>query len=158
MTTARYDNKKSLRLMQGAVLVETTIVLPFLFLLMLASIEVGRLLYSYNTLSKLTRDSARFLSDRAFDGGFQTIDLNTNKIAEVRNFFVYGNLQGSGPARLDGLNPEHINVTSNGPYVIIEANYPFTTIFGNALTALASGHDLDMNMALHAEVTMRAVN
>ena len=144
--------------MRGIALVEVTIVLPFLFLLMFACIEVGRLLYSYNTLTKLTRDSARFLSDRAFEGSLQIIDLNPEKIIEVNNFVVYGNMQGSGSPRLENLAPSQITVSSDGPYVIVEVNYPFTTIFGNTLSTLSYGNDIDIGTNLHTQVSMRAIN
>lgn len=144
--------------MIGAVIVETTIVLPFLFLLMLASIEGGRLIYSYNTLTKMTYDAARFLSDRAFDAGFKTIDLNGGKVADVKNFLIYGNKQGTGNPLLENLNSSQISVMSSGPYIIVEIDYPFATVFGDALAAFSYGNSADLNMNLHAESILRAIN
>jgi len=149
---------KSTRYMHGAVIVETTIVLPFLFLLMLASIEGGRLIYSYNTLSKMTYDAARFLSDRALDADFSTIDLNSGKVADVKNFLIYGNKQGSGTALLDNLNSSQITIMSSGDYIVVEIDYPFTTVFGDALSAFSYNNSADLNMNLHAESILRAIN
>ena len=142
--------------MSGLALVEATMVLPFLFLLMLVSIECGRVLYSYNTLTKLTCDATRFLSTFAYRGTIQDIDLTAEKITRVKNFLVYANDAGGGTALLDNLNASQVSVTSSGNFVIVAVDYPFTSVFGSSLSAFIPGVDIDMN--LHAEVSMRAIN
>ena len=143
------------RKMTGLALVECTIILPFLLLLMLISIEGGRFLYSHNTLTKLTRDAARFLSDRSFEGSLQTIVLTSAKTSDVKRFVVYGNLLGSGDELLPGLNVSHITVSSSGNHIIVQSDYPYTTAFGETLSNLgASG----LPITLHSRVIMRAVN
>jgi len=142
--------------MSGLALVEVTVVLPFLFLLMLASIECGRALYSYNTLTKLTRDAARLLSTRSYRGTVQDIDLSAEKIAQVKNFLVYANDTGGSIALLNRLNTNQVSVNSSGNFVIVAVDYPFESLFGSSLSAFIPS--VDVNMNLHAEVSMRAIN
>jgi len=142
--------------MSGLALVELTVVLPFLLLIMLASIECGRVLYSYNTLTKLTRDAARLLSTRSYRGTVQDIELTPGKIAQVKNFLVYANDSGGSTALLRELNANQITVSSSGNFVIVAVDYPFESLFGNTLSAFIP--TIDMNMNLHAEVSMRAIN
>jgi len=142
--------------MSGLALVELTVVLPVLFIIMLASVECGRVLYSYNTLTKLTRDAVRLLSTRSYRGTVQDIELTPEKITQVKNFLVYANDTGGSTALLRDLNANQISVSSSGNFVIVAVDYPFESVFGNTLAAFIP--NIDMNMNLHAEVSMRAIN
>ena len=84
--------KKSHRA-RGVALVEFALVLPLLLLLSFITTEFGRALYEYNTVVKLVRNAARFLS-------VQTPGTLTT---EARNMVVYGNAAGTGQPLALGL-------------------------------------------------------
>lgn len=79
---------------QGVAIVEFALVLPFLLLLTFITIEIGRAVWEYNTLTKSVRDAARYLS----------IQTPGTGIAEARNLMVYGNRAGSGAPLALGLS------------------------------------------------------
>lgn len=95
----------------GAILAETAIVLPMMLLLLAAAAEFGRLYYTYNTLSKATRVSARYISSRC---------LFSDNITEAENLAVYGNTAGTGTAILPNLTTANVvvNPTSGTPETI----------------------------------------
>src|SRR4051794_21439070 len=92
---------------RGAAFAEAAIVLPALLLVMSVGVELGRFFYSYNTLAKATRVSARFLCSR---------ELNSVNIAQARSLAVYGNVSASGPKVLPGLDTGDITVTPNSGF------------------------------------------
>jgi hypothetical protein len=71
----------------GVALVEFAFVLPLLLVLSLASAELGRAVYRYNTTAKAVRDAVRYLS----------VQTPGTHVAEARNLVVYGNVEGTGP-------------------------------------------------------------
>lgn len=83
------------RKQKGVALVEFALVLPFLILLSIITVEFGRAVWEYNTLTKSVRDAARYLS----------IQTPGTKITEARNLAVYGNPSGSGAPLAIGLTP-----------------------------------------------------
>src|SRR5215207_2617344 len=83
----------------GTQLVELAIVLPVLLTLFAATAEFGRFFYTYQTLAKSTRSSARFLTTKAVEGP----DADTI----ATNLAVYGNTDGTGEPLVSGLGPEH---------------------------------------------------
>lgn len=78
------------RRQQGIAAVEFTIALPLLLLLMFTSVEVGRFLYQYNTLTKAVEGGARYLASqvRAVDTPGQLATVKTN----AENLVRYGEL------------------------------------------------------------------
>lgn len=77
----------------GTAIIEFALVLPILLILSFITIELGRALYQYNTLTKSVRDSARYLS----------LQSPGTKIAESKNLTVYGNLVNTGTPLAIGL-------------------------------------------------------
>ena len=90
----------------GTQLVELAIVLPVLLVLFGAAAEFGRFFYTYQTLAKSTRSSARFLTTKAVEGP------DGDTIAT--NLAVYGNTDGSGDPLVHGLGPEHVAIVREG--------------------------------------------
>lgn len=131
----------------GLAAVEFAIILPVVLLIMLATAELGRVLYQYNTLTKAVRDGARYLSSEAINGSTGLIDLDATKLLQTRNLVVYGNIAGTGTSLLPGLapgqivipdpptNPQHINVQANYPYQPIFASLPGFGLMSNISTA-----------------------
>ena len=91
---------------RGTQLVELAIVLPVLLTLFAATAEFGRFFYTYQTLAKSTRASARFLTTRAVEG--PAADTAATNLA------VYGTTDGTGEPLVAGLGPEHVTITREG--------------------------------------------
>lgn len=90
---------------RGAVLVETALVLPLLLLLLAASAELGRFIYTYNTLAKATRASARYLSNKC---------LSDSRISSAKNLAAYGTTT-TGTSILPNLSAGNVVVCSGAP-------------------------------------------
>ena len=86
------------RKQEGVALVEFALILPFLLLLSFLTVDFGRAIWEYNTLTKSVRDTARYLS----------IQTPGTKITEARNLTVYGNLTGTGAPLAIGLTTSHV--------------------------------------------------
>ncbi len=82
----------------GVALVEFALILPLLLLLTLITVEFGRAIWEYNTLTKSVRDAARYLS----------LQTPGTKIPEARNLLVYGNTAGTGTPLAIGLKPSQV--------------------------------------------------
>lgn len=83
---------------RGVALVEFVLMLPMLLLLTVITTEFGRAMYQYNTLAKSVRDASRYLS----------MQLPGTQITQARNLVVHGNLAGTGPVLVDGLNAANV--------------------------------------------------
>jgi Flp pilus assembly protein TadG len=135
---------------QGLAMVELTIALPVLILLMWTAMEVGHLLYTYNSLTKLTRSGARYLSSHAYTGTVPMIDLTDIKRLAVQNIVVYGNAQGNGMPLVDGLNIGMVTVqAADSAHVEVLTTFVYRPIFNVVLLS-----DLNLNAA----VNMRVLN
>jgi Flp pilus assembly protein TadG len=77
----------------GVAIVEFALVLPFLFVLMAMTTELGRSIYEYGVLVKSVRDAARYLS----------VQTPNTHIDQARNLVVYGNPAGTGTPLARGL-------------------------------------------------------
>ena len=88
----------------GTQMIEFAIVFPVLLLLFAGTAEVGRLFYTYTTLTKATRGSARYLSlvtDTNWSGtscqtGLVTLQLSCTTVG--KNMVMCGNAGGCGGA------------------------------------------------------------
>lgn len=88
---------------KGVALIEFALILPMLLLLSFITVEFGRAIWQYNTLTKSVREAARYLS----------IQTPGTQLAQARNLIVYGNLAGTGSPLVPGLTLDH--VSSSGP-------------------------------------------
>ena len=83
---------------RGVALVEFALILPFLLLLSITAVELGRAIWEYNTLTKSVRDAARFLS----------IQTPGTMVTQARNLMVYGNMGGTGNPLAIGLSLSNV--------------------------------------------------
>lgn len=144
---------------RGLAMVEAAIVLPVLLLLLFATAELGRLFYSYNTVNKLAREGARYISNDAFTGEVPVVDLTTERQQATQRYVVYGNAAGTGTPVLRYLTTGDVTVTgSGGNFVTVTINYAQVPIFGGLLPMFGFGSDIDVSFPLQASVTMRAIN
>jgi Flp pilus assembly protein TadG len=142
---------------RGVAIVEFVITLPLLMLLLLATAEIGRALFQYNTLTKSLRDSARYVSG-ARPGSTGVFNL-TNEIRDAaQRLAVYGNAGGAGPALLPGLAPGDVTVTdTGGGYVTVSAVYNFTPLLGPELPTFGVGAPISLAIPMRAAVVMRVL-
>ena len=145
---------------RGLAMVEFAICTPVLFFLMLATAEVGRMIYQYNTLSKSVRDGARFaVTDAAVAGGTTRVVAITNQVrTQTRNLVVSGNTAGTGTPLLPGLTADNVSVNDVGNgFVSVAATYTYTPMLGATLPTLGFGAPINMSRQLQATVVMRAL-
>ena len=126
------------KIQRGVALVEFALILPFLLLLSLITVEFGRAIWQYNTLTKSVRDAARYLS----------LQTPGTKMAQAKNLVVYGNLAGTGAPLARGLStsnvPDPVWQTAGTTPVIntvtIRVNgFTFQSMFGNTVFGVAFG-------------------
>ena len=87
---------------RGAAAVEFALLLIPLVVMVFGTTELGRAIYTYNTLDKTVRDAARHLSQHG--PGDVTVQ------AEARCLAVYGNEGCSGPALAPGLTTAAVQI------------------------------------------------
>ena len=136
MTTTRRRHLPPSR-MRGVAAVELALLLTPLVLLVFGTTELGRAIYSYNTLDKAVRDAARHLSQHG--PGDATI------AAEARCLAVTGTTDCSGAALAPGLTAAMVTIcdaslcpsthanqlTGLGSVNLVTAgilNYPFNSV------------------------------
>lgn len=144
---------------RGLATVEFAICTPLLFFLLLATAEMGRLLFQYNTLMKAVRDGARYAAAHVAGDGTRTVSISTQVENETRNLVVTGNIAGTGAPVLPNLTIENVDVddAENGFVRVEVINYNFTPIIGDVLPSFGFGNAINLNMPLPATVEMRAL-
>lgn len=97
--------KKS-RKHKGAIAIEFALVMTFILVpLFLGTVELGRLLYQYNALTKSVRDSAKYLSTVA-----NTVpDYDSKYKKESVCLAIYGNIDCKGDVLVSGLTTNNIS-------------------------------------------------
>jgi Flp pilus assembly protein TadG len=143
---------------RGRATVEFAICAPVLFLLLLATAEIGRLLYQSNTLAKAVRDGARFAVVNASVGTTRIVNITPETRDQTRNLVVTGNTTGTGTPLLPGLTVDNVTVNDAGNgFVSVVATYSYTPIFGATLPTFGLGDPINLTMQLPATVVMRAL-
>ncbi|MFC4313498.1 TadE/TadG family type IV pilus assembly protein [Steroidobacter flavus] len=154
MHTPRTNARRHL----GIATVEFAICAPVLFFLMLATAEVGRALFQYNTLVKAVRDGARYVVNNASVGTTRVVNITAARRNETRNLVVTGNIAGTGTALLPGLTVNNVTVTDAGNgFISVAANYTYTPMLGATLPTFGFGQPINLSRTLAATVVMRAL-
>jgi hypothetical protein len=152
----------------GTQMIEFAIVFPVLLLLFAGTAELGRLFYTYTTLAKATRGSARYLSlvtDTNWSGttcqiGLVTLQMSCTTVG--KNMVMCGNAGGCGGAGqpaviLPNLTAANIVITpppaSGTPrfFTVAITNYSYRPLVFN-LNAMTGGN---FNLTLTPSTTMR---
>jgi Flp pilus assembly protein TadG len=142
---------------RGVAIIEFVIALPIALVLIMATAEIGRALFQYNTLSQSVRDGGRYLATNAIQGSTGTIQINASTSSETRNLVVYGNTQGNGAPLLPGLQPSQITVAAaTASSVSVTAAYPYDPIFFR-LPMFGYGPDVQPSVILRSGIVMRAL-
>ena len=143
---------------RGVAMVETMIVAPLLLFLVLLVAEITNAFVEHNTLSKATRNGARYLASNAALGTTGVVVLRPEVITAARNLVVYGNVAGSGSAVLNGLTPANVEILDLGNNnVQLTASYGYSGLLGGTLPSFGYGSDTSLVMNLQATVSMRAL-
>ncbi|MGD2073373.1 MAG: TadE/TadG family type IV pilus assembly protein [Gammaproteobacteria bacterium] len=148
----------SKRTQRGVAAIEMAIALPVLLLLLVATAELGRAFYQYNTLAKSVRNAARYLSVEAYEGTLKIIDLTDAKLAATKNLVVYSNTSGGGEPIIAGLDPAAVIVTEvDSAHVEVAASFAYQPMFLSIPTFGYTGSAIDTGFTLSASATMRAL-
>jgi Flp pilus assembly protein TadG len=143
---------------RGIASVELAIALPVLLLLLTATVEVGRLLSEYDTLTKSVRDAARYLAANALQGTTGVVSITPQVQTAAANLVVTGNVNGTGPALLPGLVIANVAVTNvGGGYVSVSASYTYQPLLGATLPNYGNGPGIALGFPLNATTVMRAL-
>lgn len=121
----------------GIALVELAIAIPAMLVMMLVTTELTRVMYQYNTLTKLVRDGSRSISSHLLKGSALS-GLSTGELQTAKQLVISGKPQG-GTALLTGLTEDDITITMNKLgtggtqryYVQVSAEYDYIPIFAS---------------------------
>jgi len=143
---------------RGVAVVEFVVTAPLVLLLVLGCAEVGRAFVHYATLTYSVRDAVRFATEKVFNGTTQVVLLTNAKITETKNLAVYGNVGGTGTARLPNYQIGQVAVEDAGnSNVRVTATYPYQPMIGPILPGFGSG-SVALNFNMQVAVTMRAIS
>jgi hypothetical protein len=90
---------------RGVAIVEFALILPFLLILTMITIDFGRAVWEYNTLTKSVRDASRYLATQP----------PGEKITQARNLMVYGSLTNTGEPLAAGLSLDNVPAPTDPP-------------------------------------------
>jgi len=143
---------------RGVAALEVAIALPVLLFLMMAPVELGRLLAQYDALTKSVRGAARYLASNATLGTTGVVSITPAVQSATANLAVKGNVNGTGAALLPGLVVGNITVSNQGAgYVAVSASYTYQPLLGATLQTFGNGAPVALGFPLNATVVMRAL-
>jgi Flp pilus assembly protein TadG len=159
--SAQRHTQGSRRLQRGLAMVEFAITAPVLLLLMFGTVEFGRFMIEYSTLSDAVRDAARYVAGAALNGTDGLLVQGgawTTLVTTGQNLGVYGNLAGTGTALLPSLAAGQITITQDATTknIKVTAAYPYQSLFGAAMPDFMGG-SIATNLTLTISTTMRAL-
>ena len=92
---------------RGQALVEVALQIPLMMALLFGGVQIGRVFYTYHSLQKALRGGAGLAAKAVNVNYCDTSDLT---LTDIRNFAVYGNLQGEGNPVVPGLTTDMIQI------------------------------------------------
>lgn len=95
------------RSQRASATVETAMVLPVLFLLLLGTVEIARITYTYYALHKILYSLARYVSTQQ---GVNFCDSSDATVLAAKNFALTGTTDASAPAIISNLTADQISV------------------------------------------------
>ncbi len=140
---------------RGIAAIEFTLVVPFMFLLIFATAEFGRLLYQYNALTTSVRDAARYISDRAYQGNTGIPALPDSLKARTSNLIIAGDINGQSEL-LPGLAEADIRYALDGDLVTITVAYNWSPIFAQSLFSITGDAGISLDFPMNVSYAMRA--
>jgi Flp pilus assembly protein TadG len=145
---------------RGIAAVEFVVTAPFLLLLLVAGAEIGRAFVQYQTLSYSVRQSARYASENSINGTTGVVNLSILTITRAQNLAVYGNILGTGTAKLPGYQTGQVQVVNaGGDNIQVTATYPYQPMIGPVFPMLGFGPGPDPGgYSMRFGVTIRAIS
>lgn len=121
----------------GLAVIEFVIVLLMLIPMMVATVEFGRYLHQYNTLTKAVRDGARYAGDNVIVKCTGNITVCSAIEGEIQNLVAFGNtVQANGTEILRNIAASDVTVTAidvtgftNPSHIKVSADYDFSPLF-----------------------------
>jgi Flp pilus assembly protein TadG len=157
MIPERKGSQRTRARQRGVAILEFVITLPLLMMLILATAEIGRALFQYNTLTKALRDSARYVSG-ARPGSTGVFNLTPEIRSAAQRLVVYGNATGAGSALLPDLAPSDVTIVASGAgYITVSAVYNFTPMLGAQLETFGVVDPIQLAFPMRAAVVMRVL-
>jgi Flp pilus assembly protein TadG len=150
---------RGVRRQRGIAAVEFAICLPLLLFLLLVTADLGRLLSQYDTLTKSTRDAARYIAAKAAAGSQGVLLINAGDVLAAENLAVYGNINGTGTPLLPGLKAGNFTIIDAGNlYVSVTAAYTYSPMLGSSIPTFGiTSKPLSLGFTLNTIVTLRAL-
>jgi Flp pilus assembly protein TadG len=143
---------------RGVAVMEFTIVLPLMLFLIVAVSELGRAIMHYDILTQTVRDSARYVANNALRGQTQVVDIDAQLATEAGNLVAHGNILGTGPLLLPGIDPGSVTVTDEGGGDFsVTATYNYQPIFAPFLPDLLQIGATGGAYTMQAQVVMTAL-
>ena len=81
--------------------------IPLMMMFLFGGVQLARVFYTYHALQKALRGGAGLAARSVSVNYCDTSDLT---LSDIRNFIVYGNLQGEGQPIVTGLTPDMIQI------------------------------------------------
>ena len=132
-TFKRYQSKT----MRGVAAVEFTILMAFLYApLVLGTVEIGRVLFQYNTLVKSVRDSARYISLYS-----ATAPNYAAQVTIAKCMAAFGNTGCTGNPIAPGLTAAEVFIGTDGSGTPLDAGSAGTVAL-KLITVRVSGYQL----------------
>jgi Flp pilus assembly protein TadG len=141
---------------RGQALIEFAVTLPILLLLILGLFDLGRAVYTYNTLSNISREGARM--GMVMQGSQWTVDGNHPGVyTAIVPYSTTNTIVGRVVKQSVALQPDLVTVTISTPLgtgrfmklpVTVQLDYTFTPMFSEII-----GGGTTIN--LRAQSTMR---
>lgn len=161
----------------GLAAVEMTLVLPLLLLTFIATAEIGRMLYQYNTLTKAQRDGIRLVAatlkynQQLPSADNKTPGLNVcpstggsiasypDLLTRATNLVVYGQESVGVAPVLDGLTPASVGFcrVAGTQEVQVQVQYSFTPMLFDSIPTFGLGDPVPINFPLNSAINMKVL-
>lgn len=141
---------------KGLAAIEFSIIAPFIFLLMFATAEFGRLFYQYNALTTSVRQAARYIADMAYKGNIGIPSLTDEEKANASNLIISGDINGQSEL-MPNLSTALITYQLNGDLITITVAYTWTPIFSDTLFSAVGNDGISLDFPMTVSYTVRAL-
>lgn len=145
--------QRQLKNMYGMAAVEFTILMAFIFApLVLGTVEIGRVLYQYNNITKSVRAGARYISLYSV-----TYPGYTSQVAIAKCIVVFGNTGCTGNAIVPSLTTGQVNITTSpaGGPGMVAIQLVKVSVTGYSLGYVTNFFGVDPKVFNEISVTMR---
>lgn len=149
---------KFLKCERGTQMIEFAFLLPFLILFFAGAVEMGRMFYTYTTLTKTTQVGARYLSTKSVSAGAYTTTDTNKAISLVVCGKELSSCSGQ-PVVARNLAAGNITITPPGTgtgtrYVTVTVTYAYQPLVFD-LSHLTGVSSLSLNFTFTPSTTMR---